>query len=184
MIKASKLTTGLLFVALGACGGADSMEPQGTTAAVKNKPASDTVEECVPGCDPLVEGQQVEDGNSGTGLCATAQTRCVDGVLTVSGTLASSGSVDSAVVTLEDGSEVQIGTLQPQDFIHDGRVKFACFEFGVDLEELQIDPAEIDKVCFTQSGAQGREPKRTCNDVDLAGCVKEPPHECPPSESW
>lgn len=176
-----KLTCGVLFAVLGACDGSgaqQSTEPGQVSSELKNTP----VEECVQECDPLTEGQQIEDGNNGTGLCARVDVACVDGELTVSGSLATSGSVDSAEVTLEDGSVVKIGTIQPQDFIHDERVKFACFAFHVDLDKLYIDAEEIEKVCFTQSGAQGREPKRTCVDVEIGDCHEKPVCDVP--QEW
>jgi hypothetical protein len=103
---------------------------------------------------------------NGTGLSATAH---LDGVecassaeatVTLSGTLKSTGSVDSAVITasVNGGEAVEVGTLQPDDFSRGGRNKTASYSVELSLS----NGTHSVEICFTQSGAEGRESKRVC----------------------
>jgi hypothetical protein len=51
-----------------------------------------------------------------------------------------------------------MGIIQPQDYSHEGRIKTAGYALSVSLPNGE----HTVQVCFTQSGAQGREPKTTC----------------------
>jgi len=86
------------------------------------------------------------------------------GSVTLAGTLTTTGSVDSAEITasVNGGAATQVGVINPQDFVHDGRVKTA--EYSVTIDGLPNGTNTI-QVCFDQSGSQGREPKHTCADV-------------------
>lgn len=112
------------------------------------------------------------NGNNGTFLMAdlaAGKVTCSDhdgGTVPLSATLLTSGAVDSAEVTLSvGGGEPQlIGVIQPQDFEHDGRFKTAHFSGEISLENGEHDLI----LCFTQSGAKGRESKRTCGALTVA----------------
>jgi len=86
------------------------------------------------------------------------------GSVTIEGTLTTTGSVDSAEITasVNGGTAAQVGVIEPQDFIHDGRVKWAPYSITIDGLPNGTNTVEI---CFYQSGSQGREPKQTCADV-------------------
>lgn len=86
------------------------------------------------------------------------------GSVTIEGTLTTTGSVDSAEITasINGGTATQVGVIDPQDFVHDGRVKTASYSVTIDNLPNGTDTIEV---CFTQSGSQGREPKHTCADV-------------------
>ena len=81
----------------------------------------------------------------------------------LSGTLTSTGSVDSADITysINGGGAVPAGVINPQDFVHSGRTKTAPYNVTLTLPD-GIYSVEI---CFTQSGAQGRLPKQDCTTV-------------------
>src|SRR5689334_4795946 len=108
----------------------------------------------------------LNEENNGTALTATASADepiCIDeqhALVGVSGTLRTTGSVDSALisVSIDGANATQVGTIEPQDFLHDGRVKTASYSFDVELS----NGAHTLLVCFTQSGAKGRESKQTC----------------------
>jgi hypothetical protein len=94
-----------------------------------------------------------------------AQT-CNDGTgsVIIEGTLTTTGSVDSAEIraSVNGAAETLLGTIEPQDFIHDGRVKWAPYSITIDGLPNGTNTVEV---CFYQSGSQGREPKQTCADV-------------------
>lgn len=81
-------------------------------------------------------------------------------------TLTTTGSVDSAVITVEGE---QVYTVHPRDFEHHGRVKTyehtetSWYPSGIYTEEL----------CATQSGAHGREAKRACTEVRFTVCLPQ-----------
>jgi len=86
------------------------------------------------------------------------------GSVTLEGTLTTTGSVDSAEITasVNGGTANLVGIIEPQDFIHDGRVKWAPYSITIDGLPNGTNTIEV---CFDQSGSQGREPKHTCADV-------------------
>ena len=104
--------------------------------------------------------------DNGTELSATAAAAapvCLDSdaaTVTISGVLRTTGAVDSADITvsIDGGPAAPMGTIEPDDFQHDGRVKAAPYSLDLTLTNgtYSID------LCFTQSGAQGREPKTVC----------------------
>lgn len=104
--------------------------------------------------------------DNGTSLSATAAntaTTCTSeeaAQVDIGGTLTSTGSVDSAIITVSvDGGEAtQMGIIQPEDFSHDGRIKTASYALSLSLANGEHSV----QVCFTQSGSQGREPKQVC----------------------
>lgn len=104
--------------------------------------------------------------DNGTALTATgavASIACIndgEAIVTINAQLTTSGSVDSAEVTLsvDGGSEISVGTISPRDFVHDGRTKTAAFTDSVTLG----NGTHTLQYCFTQSGSQGREPKQVC----------------------
>ncbi len=105
-------------------------------------------------------------GDNGTTLTATATAEPVvcsetGGTATFDGVVTTTGSVDSVEVTaqLDGGARQLLLTLLPQDFNHDGRVKTASY--SVSLSGL-ADGTHSVVLCFTESGAQGREPKEYC----------------------
>lgn len=87
------------------------------------------------------------------------------GLISISSTLHTTGSVDSAVVTrsINGAGETQIGVIAPQQFEHQGRDKFASFADTVQLPNGTYTLT----YCFTQSGARGREPKQVCGDIQV-----------------
>jgi hypothetical protein len=144
------------------------------------------------GCaDTADTGQQASTGSpsggqvdNGTELTATATANAPvcsgDGTAQVafSGTVTSTGSVDSVEITATvDGSTpTQVGTIEPQDFSGSGRDKTADYSVSLSLGSGTHEVA----LCFTQSGAQGREPKQFCTDpitvvIACDDCAKEGP---------
>jgi hypothetical protein len=109
-----------------------------------------------------------------------------DASVTFSGTLSTTGSVDSAVITaaVDGDEESEVGVIQPQHFVHDGQDKTAAWSFAIDL----ADGEHSVEVCFTQSGAQGRPPKTVCATVEvevscggeceIGACVSDCQHDC------
>jgi hypothetical protein len=105
-------------------------------------------------------------GDNGTELSATAAASepvCLgedSASVILEGTLTTTGSVDSAEITVvvDGGAETLVGIIEPDDFEHNGREKSADYSFDLTLSEGSHSVT----VCFTQSGAQGREPKRVC----------------------
>jgi hypothetical protein len=127
---------------------------------------------CLGGCTAGGGGAAPEDtgrsslelklDNEGTALSGAAVVGpCSNGRATVTGTLTTTGSVDSADVTiaLVNGPVVNAFTVQPQDFVHDGRIK----TFSIDF--LFFSGSYSFEVCATQSGSQGRTQKATCEVV-------------------
>lgn len=112
----------------------------------------------------------VKRTDQGTDLFAATATvvdqTCNDGTgsVTIDGTLTTTGSVDSAEITasVNGGTATQVGVINPDDFVHDGRVKTASY--SITLDGLANGTNTI-QVCFVQSGADGRESKQTCADV-------------------
>jgi hypothetical protein len=110
-----------------------------------------------------------KNDDEGTELSATAvstEPLCLDGdsaAVTVSGVLTTTGSVDSAEITVsvDGGTAEPMGTIEPDDFDHDGRIKNADYSLDLTLS----NGTHTIEVCFTQSGAQGREPKQVCAPV-------------------
>jgi hypothetical protein len=108
-----------------------------------------------------------EFDDNGTELTATAQvagepvcTSETEAQVSLAGTVSTTGSVDSVIITvkLDDGDALTLDTLEPQDFTHEGRDKTASYAVSVAVP----NGTHTLTVCFTQSGAQGREPKTTC----------------------
>ena len=96
------------------------------------------------------------------------------GVLGVAGTLTTTGSVDSAELSASvDGRPGRVvGTVPPRAFSHDGRSKTASFGVQVRVESGRHQV----RLCATQSGAQGREPKQVCAEVleVVVECGRDP----------
>ena len=158
----------VVLAALSGCmGGSD-----GTTENVET-----TLQAAKPGGD-----------DNGTELSATAEASapvCLDSdtaTVNIAGLLTTTGAVDSAEITLsiDGGPAAPMGTIEPDDFVHDGRVKNAPYSLDLTLANgtYSID------VCFTQSGSPGREPKTVCaptviltidctDDPGEADCKKE-----------
>lgn len=88
-----------------------------------------------------------------------------------SGTLSTNGSVDSVEVTasVDGAAPVLLQTIQPQDFTHDGRTKTAPYAASLSL----TNGSYATELCFTQSGAQGRTPKKVCapSETVTVACV-------------
>jgi hypothetical protein len=127
-------------------------------------------------------------GDQGTSLSATAAvtaTTCTseqEAQVDLSATLTTTGSVDSALITVSvDGGEAtQVGSIQPQDFSHDGRIKTASSALSVSLANGEHTVL----VCYTQSGAQGREPKQTCAAPVTVTVDCAPANVCAGSEAF
>lgn len=73
--------------------------------------------------------------------------------------LTTTGSVDSAIMTV-DGQYAL--TVQPQDFVHDGRIQ--TWEY-VDMAP-KAPGTYTSEICATQSGAQGRTSKHACTTLE------------------
>lgn len=129
---------------------------------------------CSAGLDGLEnDGSAVQQGsqalNQGTEIFAgtaavTGQTCSGDSALvTIEGTLTTTGSVDSAEIraTINGGAPTVLGTIEPEDFVHDGREKTAPYSITISLPS-GTNSVEI---CFYQSGSQGRESKQTCAET-------------------
>jgi hypothetical protein len=86
------------------------------------------------------------------------------GSVTIEGTLTTTGSVDSVEITasVNGATATLVGTIEPQDFTHEGRIKWAPYSITIDGLPNGTDTVQV---CFDQSGSQGREPKHTCADV-------------------
>jgi len=123
------------------------------------------------GCTALeTDGSALVDrSDQGTELFAataveTGQTCNGDtGTVTIQGTLSTTGSVDSAEIraSIDGAAETLEGIIQPQDFIHDGRLKVAPYTITIDLPS----GTHTVEVCFYQSGSGGRPPKSTCAPI-------------------
>lgn len=122
--------------------------------------------------------------DNGTTLTATATASApvcsADGTaqVTFSGTVTSTGSVDSVEITaaVDAGTPTHVGTIEPQDFSGSGRDKTADYSVSLSLDNGTHEVV----LCFTQSGAQGRDPKLFCTDpitvvVACEDCAKEGP---------
>lgn len=117
--------------------------------------------------------------DSGTGLSTTGtlvSIACIndnEATVTVTSQLNSTGSVDSADVTLSiDGAAaISVGTIYPGDFVHDGRIKTAAYSDTLTL----ANGTHTLTYCFIQSGSRGREPKTTCFTLDnvVVDCAPE-----------
>lgn len=111
-------------------------------------------------------GNSTGSNDNGTGLsasCTPGDVQCTSdsgGTVTLSGTVTSTGSVDSVVITasINGGEETQVGLIEPTDFSHDGRIKTVSYSVTLTLDNGTYSV----ELCFTQSGAQGRKPKRVC----------------------
>jgi hypothetical protein len=122
--------------------------------------------------------------DQGTGLSATAEASapvCLDessASVTISGVLTTTGSVDSAEITVgvDGGEATPVGTIEPGDFDHDGNIKTADYSFDLVLAE----GAHTVEVCFTQSGSGGREPKFVCAPVVIVVVDCSPEATCDP----
>jgi len=125
----------------------------------------------ITGCTALeVDSSALVDRNDqGTELFAataeeTGQTcNGETGTVTIEGTLSTTGSVDSAEIraSIDGAPETLVGIIDPQDFIHDGRLKTAPYSITVDLP----NGTHTVEVCFYQSGSGGRPPKSTCAET-------------------
>lgn len=125
------------------------------------------------------QGFQGPGHDEGTYLIAdlaAGEVQCHDpgsGTVELTSTLVTSGSIDSALVQLsvDGGDPVQIGIIQPQEFRHDGRMKTADFAGEVSLS----NGTHTLELCFEQSGAKGRQPKRTCAAIEVTvACAVKP----------
>lgn len=123
-------------------------------------------------------------GDDGTALTATATAGAPacgsDGTaqVTFTGTVTSTGSVDSVEITasVDGGTATPVGVIEPQDFTTGGRDKTADYSITLSLSNGTHEIV----LCFTQSGAQGREPKEFCTApitvvVACDTCAKEGP---------
>jgi hypothetical protein len=123
------------------------------------------------GCTALEVDQSglIDRTDQGTELFAataeeTGQTCNGDtGTVTIEGTLSTTGSVDSAEIraSIDGAAETLVGVIDPEDFVHDGRLKVAAYSISIDLPSGTHEVS----VCFYQSGSQGREPKQTCAET-------------------
>ncbi len=91
--------------------------------------------------------------------------------VTFTGTVTTTGSVDSVelVASIDGAEDLQVGEIDPQDFIHRGRFKDAAYSVSVPVPAGEHEVV----LCFTQSGAQGREEKQACAApvvVDVEAC--------------
>lgn len=121
-------------------------------------------------------------GDNGTALSATGTldsvecTSTEEATVSLSGVLTSTGSVDSAIITasVNGGEPVEMGIINSEDFSRGGRVKTASYAVSLSLP----NGTHSVELCFTQSGSQGREPKRACVTVEpvTVACAAE--NEC------
>lgn len=111
--------------------------------------------------------------DNGTGLTMTliaSEPVCLGteekGTVTIAGVLTTTGSVDSAILTrqIDAFDPVEIGTINPRDWTHmGGRDKSATYSDTLTLPNGTYTLT----YCFTQSGAQGREPKQVCASTSI-----------------
>jgi hypothetical protein len=145
--EASWLKSALILAvaALASCTGFDSPQLGSSSAAVAGR--NDNGTELFAGTAQVVD--QTCNGDTGS--------------VTIEGTLTTTGSVDSAEIeaTINGGATTVVGTIEPEDFVHDGRVKTASYSITIDLPE----GTNTVSICFDQSGSQGREPKYTCAET-------------------
>jgi len=129
--------------------------------------------------------------DNGTRLSATGEVTgntCVSteaADVSIAGVLTTTGSVDSALITVSvnGGEATQVGVINPQDFSRGGRVKTAPYALTLNLPNGE----HAISVCFTQSGAQGREPKAVCAEtlVVVVDCAPdEEPNVCADAEPF
>lgn len=137
-----------------------------------------------PDIGQQVSASTIAHDDDGTTLTATATAGAPvcssDGTaqVTLSGTVTSTGSVDSVEITaaVDGGAATELGVIQPSEFSGDGRTKTADYSVTLSLDSGSHDIV----LCFTQSGAQGRDPKQFCTApitvvVSCDDCTKEGP---------
>lgn len=104
--------------------------------------------------------------------------------VSIAGVLTTTGSVDSALITVSvnGGEATQVGVINPQDFSRGGRVKTAPYALTLSLPNGE----HTVEVCFTQSGAQGREPKAVCAEalVVTVDCAPDDANVCADAEPF
>lgn len=147
------LLLGALVVLFTACGGSAGQGEGGATGS-GNQSTLNVGDEF-----PTDEGTALSVTASVAGQTCTSETQAQ---VSFSGTVSTTGSVDSVIITakVDAADAVTLDTLEPQDFTHDGRDKTATYSVSLDL----TNGTHTVVLCFTQSGAQGREPKTTCAD--------------------
>lgn len=127
-------------------------------------------------------------GDQGTSLSATSgvtATTCTSeeaAQVDIAGTVTSTGSVDSVIITasIDGGEATQMGIIEPDDFSHDGRTKTASYSLSVSL----ANGDHTVQVCFTQSGSQGREPKQSCAEPITVSIDCAPDNVCAAQEPF
>lgn len=148
------LAATLLLGALGACGGSHARDAQWSLFAPDDRP-------------------QLDEGTELSADAALLGTSCDSGagVATVGGAVTTTGSVDSVqiVASIDDLAVQAVGEIPPQAFVGDGRVKTA--EYAVTLATGA--GTHTVRLCFIQSGTEGREPKSTCATELLVEVVCE-----------
>jgi hypothetical protein len=143
-----KLLLGALVVLFTACGNSQQQAEEAARAG---------------GEGSLNAGGELDNGTVLTATAEVTATTCTSETqaqVSLGGTVSTTGAVDSVVITaaIDGGDRLTLHTLTPQDFTHEGRNKTAPYAVSVSLP----NGTHTVELCFTQSGAQGREPKTTC----------------------
>lgn len=120
-----------------------------------------------------------DDGTALSATCAAGAPQCTsqEGAdVALTGTVSTTGSVDSVDITasVDGATAAVVGTIQPQDFTHDGRNKTASYSVTVSL----TNGTHTVQLCFVQSGAQGRTPKSTCAAPVTVTVACQPQNTC------
>jgi len=152
----SALTFAVAFAAMASCTSVDGLEVATQSSAVSSSKGNNGTE-IFAGTAEVIE--QTCNGDTAS--------------VTIQGTLTTTGSVDSAEITaiINGGAPAVVGTIDPEDFIHNGREKTAPYSITIDLPE----GSNTVSVCFEQSGSQGRESKYTCAEtlVVVVDCASD-----------
>ena len=150
--------TAALFTALSlaACGGT-------VTAPLDAEERAGTVDTVTLEGTPQSNSQGDDEGTILEGTATAGPVTCAGttgGTVDISGTIHTTGSVDSVQVTagINGGAASQVLVLGPQDFNHEGRHKYATYSVNLSLP----NGTNTVEICFVQSGSQGREPKQVC----------------------
>ncbi len=149
-LKLKSLAVGCALAFLAGCGVSQEEEGAGLARSEEEVKAGDA-------------SRGTDEGTALSATASVAGTTCTSeeaAQVALAGTVSTTGSVDSVIITasIDGGAPVQLGVIPPQDFSHDGRIKTASYAVSTSVPNGE----HTVQLCFTQSGSQGREPKRTC----------------------
>ena len=156
-------------LSLSACGGT-------VNAPLDAEDRAGTVDTVSLGGTPEANAREGDEGTLLEGTATAGPVTCTGttgGTVDISGTIHTTGSVDSVQVTaaINGGAASQVLVLGPQDFNHEGRHKYANYTVNLSLP----NGTNTVEICFVQSGSQGREPKMFCAPALTIPVACEPP---------